>query len=205
MNMGLLKEIVEEYKKTNPKKGKKLEKLVLRYEHEKDECKKDELKKVIRGFLHVIFSKSIDNESQFIMDYVSQYINEGCHQIERKAGDGWNVSYTGAVRMMVENGKLIITNYIPREYKKGFYLDTPSKLPVEAKKREAEFYMDHDFYLGQVSKDMDSYQTVVSGGYTPNPGVEREFLEKILTCINAPRIKEIEKLKAEVTEKVRIS
>ena len=206
MNTQLLKEIIAEIKTFSKRKAKKLETLLNKYEAETSEDKKKELKRIIHGYVYHYFGTFLDNDSRFVMENLGQTIAIQQKSVERRANDNWTFGYAGAARVLVKDGKLTMTNFIPRDYQKGFYLDTPEHLAKEDKQREVIFYMTYLNDLQDISRDMDRKQEVVSGAYTTkSPKISRQLTEKMIDFLELARIKDNEQLKEQTRQYMKRS
>jgi hypothetical protein len=195
MDTQLLREIIAGIKTFSKRKAKKLEILLNKYEAESNETRKRELKKLIHEYVYYYFGTFLDNDSRFIIENMGQTIAITQKSIERRANDSWAFGYAGAARVIVKDGKLTITNFIPRDYQKGFYLDTPEHYSKEDKERETLFYMTYLAELQDISRDMDRKQEVVSGAYqVRSPKIDRKLIEKMIDFLELARIKDNKKL-----------
>ena len=195
MDTQLLREIIAGVKTFNRRAAKRIEKLLNKYEAEPNEEKKREIKKYIHQYLYYIFGTCLDKDSRFIIENLGQTIALQQKSVERRANDSWTFGYAGAARAIVKEGKLTITNFIPRDYQKGFYLDTPEHYSKADKERETIFYLTYLSDLQDISHDMDRKQEVVSGAYkVRSPKIDRKVVEKMIDFLELARIKDNEKL-----------
>ena len=195
MNTQLLKEIIAEIKTFSKRKAKKLETLLNKYEAETSEDKKKELKRIIRGYVYHYFGTFLDNDSRFVMENLGQTIAIQQKSVERRANDNWTFGYAGAARVLVKDGKLTITNFIPRDYQKGFYLDTPEHYSKADKERETIFYMTYLSDLQSISHDYT----------TKSPKIIRQLTEKMIDFLELARIKDNEQLKEQTRQYMKRS
>lgn len=199
MDFNLLESVIRVLQSSSPLKARKLIKLLNAYKATDDLEEKQELKRKIRNFVYVIFYSCLSKRCREELSTICCTINEECYRIERCA-DSWYVNEDGARRYQLEGEKFVETAFVPREYKKGYYLrdmNTADLSEAERKEkiREGNFYYTYAKDLGSISDLMDRKLEIVSYGYElKSPDVDRRFVELLMSCLKIRRLtdKELE-------------
>lgn len=182
--------IIDELSYINPKKARKLSKIVKERITTKDNKKIKELDSKIWRYVHYIFMQSIDKNSRRELYNLTACIMDDILYVEGQS-KGWFISSTGARKYAVADDELVVTNYIPRSYKEGFYLnedDDPTVL-----EENMLFLTKNSALLSTISKQMDRKEEILTNEYRPvNINVTRDFTEELIDYLDLPRINKIE-------------
>ena len=204
MDINLLHTIIKDLETASPRFAKKMNQLLVSYQESRNETKKRKIEKMIRDTLYGFFVKSLTKESRYDIYDLGIAIGEECFGIEYHAANHWHVGYSGAVRVAKQDGEVVVKNYIPRDYKKGYYLETPENMYIVDKAKEIEFFTEFAGTLERVSEWMDKRQEVISGGYQlKSKKVSRELAENMITFLGLPRVDSYEELKRDTRQKVK--
>ena len=168
------------------RRANKLKSLVSSCLVENDPKRIKEAEKKVHNYVYNLYLKSLSKKSRDEVYNTSMIINEDCHSVEQDAIDGWYIFMDGAKRTVpTEDGELIFTDIIPREYKEGFKLnDNPTA-------KELNFYLRYRQFLDSISKHMDRKQELTTFDYqTKTPFIPIEFVEALIDFIGLHRIPE---------------
>ena len=167
MNYEQLYEIIDQLSVINPWKSKKLEALVKKQVMSKDENEKKQLKRKINNFIYNLFGSCLTRESRNDFFNTSISISEDCYEVE-------------------------VANFIPREYKKGFYVREREANTEEEKKqlrREFSFLFRNESLLKNISSLMDHRQELVTYGYeVKNNNIPSFFVEMLINYLGLSRV-----------------
>lgn len=203
MDMKLLNQILNQLQSISPRKAAKLEKLVSRYQMEQDTTKQKQIGRKIKNMVYNLFTSLLSRKSRNDLYNTSMLVEEDSYSLEQQSHDDWYINYDGAVRVVYEDHKPKVTNFIPREYKKGFYLEIPKHASSTDALRELEFYNRYVDYLNRLSAHMDHKQEIISCGYElKNPNMDKAFPELLIDFLGFKRIQEPNKTK-EMLQKVK--
>lgn len=187
MNYDKTIKIIDELKKLNNTKAKKLSKLVQKHMDEKDPVIQKELERKIKHIIYWTFIDLIDSESRVKIYDLGVDILDDCIGIERDANNGWIINPRGASRYTMVNDEVIVSNFIPRTYKNGFNLTNDSGL------EGVNFFNRYFNILISVSKKMDEREEAITYSKKPrNKNTSMEFLEELIDYLELPRVQNIE-------------
>ena len=199
MKEELLVPILESMREIKPRKAKKLEKLIKIYEEATDKEQKKQARRKIYNCIYQIFSNLVSSKTRQQLSDLNSSIGEECYQIEQNEKGAWIIGYEGAIRRERHGDELVVTNVIPREYQKGFYLSEEQQTSTEAKKREINFFKKYRMNLERISSMMDQKMEIHSGDFQlKNDNVDRQFVELLIDFLE---LKTIEKEQTKTYQK----
>ncbi len=192
MNYEQLYEIIDQLSVINPWKAKKLEALVKKQVMSKDENEKKQLKRKINNFIYNLFGSCLTRESRNDFFNTSISISEDCYEVEQREKERWFIYNDGARRYILNGDKVEVANFIPREYKKGFYVREREANTEEEKKqlrREFSFLFRNESLLKNISSLMDHRQELVTYGYeVKNNNIPSFFVEMLINYLGLSRV-----------------
>ena len=186
MNDDELKELLHEIKKVNYLLGKIVEKrisiLLNKYLKEAKNFDQSQIKALIRERVLNAFLLLIDDESKQELCEANLSISEISHRIEAK-NPTWHIFEDSAKKYANIDGKWVVKDCIPREYRNGFVLTEENKKSEEAVK----FIEDNAAYLQVLSGFMDRRDEIFTGDYKTKDNVPRELTEKLIDYLGYKR------------------
>ena len=197
MNYELLIDIIDQLSVVNPFKARKLSTLMEKHFAEDDQKKKKELEKKINRAVYSIFGKCINKDDLSDFYNTGSCINEECFNVEQSEEDRWFIFSDGARRYVKSEEGLELANYIPREYKKGFYIQERSASYENNDKDillELRFLKRHQIKLDTISRLMDHKEELITNNYRlRNSSVPRDFVEELIDFLGIHRIQSTKK------------
>lgn len=181
----------------NQKLAKMVRKLKAEYDASEDQKRKYEIRREIHKIIYRIFNGCLHKKTREELSNIGCTINEYCYQIEHKENNGWNIGNDAAKRYVPSEGKVVQVASIPREYKKGFYLEE-SEINTEAEKKnkiiESNFYYQYVDYLNRISDLMDRKSDIITYEYVvADPSVDRTFVELLIDFLGFSRVTDTKK------------
>lgn len=197
-------EVLEELETLHPRKARKLQSLIENYEFEEDEDMKKKRFNRIRNYIYSIFRSCLTRECRKELENISICISEDCYTLEEHVKNGWFIFMDGARRLSSEPNEKF-SHFIPREYKKGFYLNKRDYSSETEKQKfidELNFLTQNKIFLEHISDEMDRKQEIVTYDYEVNsPAIPRKFVELLITTLGYRRIEEKQEEKKNTTTK----
>ncbi len=204
MNYELLINIIYDLFKINAKKALQLQKLLFSYSSNGNQAKKNEIKKKIKDIITDLLYSCLSVDSKTNIYQLGVEINDISYNLECSSNDGLRIGYYGAIRVLNRNDELVITNFIPRSYSRGFYLDPPKDMPDEARKKERDFFNKNKFELYYLGTIMDKREEYVSSKFeVKNDTISRDFVMKLIDYLNLNKIDSEEDFKEEIRQKIK--
>ena len=191
MQEAQLFDIINGLEELNPRKAKKLRRLTNELIWEKNPTRRKTLEKKIRDVVYNIYLSCLSKKSRQDIYNTGIIISEECYAVERDAKDGWYIFFDGAKRLQKHGEGVTVSDVVPREYKKGFYLEE------DATEKAKKFFKKYRSVLDDISLDMDHKQEMTTYDYqTKTPNIPIPFVERLVDYLGLSRIpKEDEKQK----------
>ena len=185
MDYNKLLEIIESLKEINPKKANKLAKLVESRLNENDSTAGKMLDQRIYSYVYNVFADCLDKKDRDEFYSLSLCIIEDCHNIESKTKWNWIISSDGIKEYTVKDEQLEVKSFIPREYKKGFYLEK------DATDDEKNFFNHYKCLLDIIGNKMDKKEELITYKYrVKDNNISTQFMESLIDFLQLPRIKD---------------
>ena len=183
--------VLDELEILHPRKAKRLHTLIENYELEEDEDKKKKRWNRIRNYIYGIFRSCLTRECRKELENTSILISEESYTLEEQVKNGWLIFTDGARRLSSEPNETY-SNFIPREYKKGFYLQKHDYSNENEKQKfldELKFLTNNKIMLGYLSDLMDRKQEIITYDFeVNNEAIPRKFVELLITTLGYVRI-----------------
>ena len=185
MNYNQLLEIIESLKEINPKKANKLAKLVESRLNENDSTAGKMLDQKIYNYVYSVFTDCLDKKDRDEFYSLSLCIMEDCYSIESNAKRNLVISSDGIKEYTVKDEQVEVKSFIPREYKKGFYLEK------DATDAEKKFFNNYKYLLDIIGDKMDKKEELITHNYrVKNNNISTQFMESLIDFLQLPRIKD---------------
>ena len=200
MNEEMLIQLLPEIERYNPRKAKKIEKLMSLKRRETNTEKRANISRRLYNLVYRTFTDCLTKESKNDLTNTSTLINEECYVVESREGRGFRIHNEGVLRRTMRDGKVIEPSYITRSYQEGYSM---APLRKGATKEELEEYMrQNDFYnrrverLNRISDDIDHKLEIVTFDYEiKDPSIPRTYTEKLIDTLGLDRLEEKDKPK----------